>query len=71
LLETREGSYALGKARVAILGEGTALVACAFGDAVVAPRSRVRSVSRTSHATTIWRRSHVAGPLCGQASAKS
>ena len=37
LLETRAGSHALGKARVAMLGEGTSLVACAFGDAAIAP----------------------------------
>lgn len=36
-METLLGSRALGKSRVAILGEGTSLVACGFGDGVVAP----------------------------------
>jgi hypothetical protein len=37
LMETTLGSRALGKARVALLGDGTSILACGFGDALVAP----------------------------------
>lgn len=37
LMETRLGSRSLGDSRIALLGEGTSLVACGFGEGVVAP----------------------------------